>query len=305
MASAREMRLRIRSVKNIAQVTRALEAVSASKVRKAQQAVMSTRAYAGKAYDILQDLANQPGSLSMLHPLLTARSQVKAIDIILITSDRGLAGAYNANIVREAMLFAREQGASATVRFVTVGRKGRDLTFRRRQQIVAEFSNWPAAPTTLDIAPIARTVMDDFLGGTVDEVYLAYTDFVNTLKQAPTIKKLLPFSAATASRGGLEDQLDGHVAPAKVPFIYEPNQTELLNAILPRFTQLQILQAVLESQASEHSARMVAMRNATDSAEDLIGSLQLDLNKARQLAVTSDLLDIAGGAEALTKTTQR
>ena len=303
MPTAREMRLRIRSVKNIAQVTRALEAVSASKVRKAQQAVMATRAYAGKAYDILQDLAGQPGSPAQLHPLLTARPEVKAIDLVLITGDRGLCGAYNSNIVRTAMMFARAQ--TAPVRYVTVGRKGRDLVFRRRGQIVAEFTNLPAAPGALDIAPIARTAIDDFLNGTADEVYLAYTDFVNTLKQEPTVKKLLPFTAATLSRGGLSDRLDGHVTPKSMPFIYEPNAAELLNVIVPRFAQLQILQAVLESLASEHSAHMVAMRNATDNAEDLIGNLTLDYNKARQLAITSDLLDIVGGAEALAKSIQK
>ena len=136
-------------------------------------------------------------------------------------------------------------------------------------------------------------------------MYLAYTDFVNTLKQDPTVKKLLPFTAATASRGGLSDRLDGHVTPKSLPFIYEPGAAELLNAVVPRFAQLQVLQAVLESLASEHSARMVSMRNATDNAEELIGNLTLDYNKALQLAITSDLLDIVGGAEALAKAAQR
>ncbi len=151
------------------------------------------------------------------------------------------------------------------------------------------------------MAAIARTVIDDFLNGTVDEVFLAYTDFVNVARQVPTIKRLLPISVATASRGGLSDSLDGHTTPPAVPYIYEPSVGEVLNTIVPRFTQLQILQAVLESLASEHSARMVAMRNATDNAGDLIDTLQLDYNKARQLSITSDLLDIAGGAEALAK----
>lgn len=294
MASAREMRLRIRSVKNISQVTRALEAVSASKVRKAQQAVLSTRAYSHKAQEILADLGNQPGSVSMLHPLLTARPTVKAIDLILITGDRGLAGAYNSNVVREAYLFSREQ--TVPVRWITVGRKGRDLIFRRRGNIVAEFSGLPATPSSLDIAPVARTVIDDFLTGTVDEVYVAYTDFVNTLKLVPTVKKLLPFSATMH-----EDHVQSNVSTTRVPFIYEPDANELLNVIVPRFAQLQVLQAVLESLASEHSARMVAMRNATDNAEELVSNLTLDYNKARQLAITSDLLDIVGGAEALAK----
>lgn len=289
MASAREMRLRIRSVKNIAQVTRALEAVSASKVRKAQQAVLATRAYSSKAQEILADLANQPGSPALLHPLLNSRPTVKAIDLILITGDRGLAGAYNSNIVREAYAFSKDQ--TVPVRWVTVGRKGRDLIFRRRGNIVAEFGNLPATPSSLDIAPVARTVIDDFLNGAVDEVYVAYTDFVNTLKLVPTVKKLLPFSKV---------EMGSHEG-TKVPFIYEPSAGELLNTIVPRFAQLLILQSVLESVASEHSARMVAMRNATDNAQDLIGNLTLDYNKARQLAITSDLLDIVGGAEALAK----
>jgi F-type H+-transporting ATPase subunit gamma len=295
MASAREMRLRIRSIKNIGQVTRALEAVSASKVRKAQQAVLATRAYSHKAQEILADLGNQPGSIAQLHPLLTARPTVKAIDLILVTGDRGLAGAYNSNIVREAYLFARQQ--SVPVRWITVGRKGRDLIYRRRGNIVSEFSGLPAAPGSLDIAPIARTVIDDFLTGTIDEVYVAYTNFVNTLKLVPTVRKLLPFSATMHEEHTQTSSSSG----ARLPFIYEPDATELLNVIVPRFAQLQVLQSVLESVASEHSARMVAMRNATDNAEELVGSLTLDYNKARQLAITSDLLDIVGGAEALAK----
>jgi F-type H+-transporting ATPase subunit gamma len=287
MASAREMRLRIRSVKNIKQVTRALEAVSASKVRRAQQAVLATRAYSSKAQEILADLTNQPGSPALLHPLLNSRPTVKAIDLILITGDRGLAGAYNSNIVRESFAFSKEQ--TVPVRWITVGRKGRDLIFRRRGNIVAEFGNLPAAPSSLDIAPVARTVIDDFLSGTVDEVYVAYTNFVNTLKLVPTVMKLLPFSQA---------EMGGHAGSA-IPFIYEPTAGELLNVIVPRFAQLLVLQALLESVASEHSARMVAMRNATDNAEELINNLTLDYNKARQLSITSDLLDIVGGANAL------
>lgn len=287
MASAREMRLRIRSVKNIKQVTRALEAVSASKVRKAQQAVLATRAYSSKAQQILSDLTNQPGSPALLHPLLNSHPSVKAIDIILITGDRGLAGAYNSNIVREAYGFARQQ--SVPVRWITVGRKGRELIYRRRGNIVAEFSGLPASPSSLDIAPVARTVVDDFLSGTVDEVYVAYTNFINTLKLEPTVMKLLPFSQADI----------GSHQGSGIPFIYEPAAGELLNVIVPRFAQLLVLQSVLESVASEHSARMVAMRNATDNAEELIGTLTLEYNKARQLAITSDLLDIVGGANAL------
>ena len=305
MASAREMRLRIRSVKNISQVTRALQAVSAAKVRKAQQAVMATRAYAGKAYDILVGLSQQPGNLANLHPLLTTREPVKAIDVILVSGDRGLAGAYNSNVVREGLIFAKTQ--TVPIRWVTVGRKGRDMLFRRRQQIVAEFSGLSAAPTAVDIAPIARTVIDDFLNGAVDQVFVVYTNFISTARQEPTVKQLLPLNVATLSRGGMASGKNEAASGSAnlLPYIYEPSAEELLNAILPRFTQLQVLQTILESLASEHSARMVAMQNATDNAQELVAGLQLDYNKARQLAITSDLLDIAGGAEALAKSLQK
>jgi len=305
MASAREMRLRIRSVKNISQVTRALQAVSAAKVRKAQQAVMATRAYAGKAYDILVGLSQQPGNLANLHPLLTTRDQVKAIDVILVSGDRGLAGAYNSNVVRQGLDFAKTQ--TLPLRWVTVGRKGRDMLFRRRQQIVSEFSGLSAAPTAVEIAPIARTVIDDFLNGTADQVFVIYTDFISTARQEPTVKQLLPLSVAALSRAGLASGKNGapNGSTNLLPYIYEPSAGELLNAVLPRFTQLQVLQTILESLASEHSARMVAMQNATDNAQELVATLQLDYNKARQLAITSDLLDIAGGAEALAKSLQK
>jgi F-type H+-transporting ATPase subunit gamma len=306
MASAREMRLRIRSVKNISQVTRALQAVSAAKVRKAQQAVTATRAYAGKAYDILVGLSQQPGNLANLHPLLTTREQIKTIDVILVSGDRGLAGAYNSNVVREGLDFAKTQ--TAPIRWVTVGRKGRDMLFRRRQQIVAEFSGLSAAPTAVEIAPIARTVIDDFLNGTADQVFVVYTDFISTARQEPTVKQLLPLSVATLSRSGMATDGKNESSGGAInllPYIFEPSAGELLNAVLPRFTQLQVLQTILESLASEHSARMVAMQNATDNAQELVATLQLDYNKARQLAITSDLLDIAGGAEALAKSLQK
>lgn len=298
MASTREIRRRIRSVRNIAQVTRALEAVSASRVRRAQQAVLATRPYASKAWEVLQRLSRQPVKGASLHPLLDVRADIKAIDVVLITSDRGLAGPFISNMVRAAMQFAAEQ--TTPLRWITVGRKGRDLMYRRRQNIVAEFHDLPATPGVLDISPIARSAIDDFLSGACDEVVLAYTDFVNTLIQRPVFKRLLPLLPGELAAHAAAE----HVGPSQpsgptMEVLYEPSAEAILNVVLPRFTQLQVYQAVLESLASEHSARMVAMRNATDNAEELVGTLQLTYNKARQLAITSDLLDIAGGAEAL------
>lgn len=300
MPSLRDMRLQIRSVKNISQVTRALEAVSASKVRKAQQAVLATRQYAAKALQILQHLSEQPGNMASLHPLLQTRREVRNVTIVVYTSDRGLCGAYNTNVLRLALNFARDQ--SVPVRFVAVGRKGRDLLVRRRQNVVAEFIGLPNTPSFKDIAPIGRLLIDDFLSGRTDRVVLAYTDFISMIWQEPRIGQVLPLQPESeyAREAAGEARVRGPLAA----YIYEPSQEQLLDIIIPRFTQLQVYQALLESQASEHAARMTAMRNATDNAKDLIASLQLQYNKARQLAITSDMLDIAGGAEALAKAEQ-
>jgi len=280
----------MRGVRNISQVTRALEAVSASRVRKAQQAVMATRAYAGKALQVLRHLGTQPGSAASLHPLLQARDNIKSITVVLITSDRGLCGAYNTNMLRAALDFVRHQ--TVPVRFVAVGKKGRDLLLRRRQTLVAEFINLPSNPAFADVSAIGQLAVEEYLTGRADQVYLGYTEFINTLRQEPRIRLLLPLKTETTeSRGG----------PAAA-YIYEPSQEGLLDVIVPRFTALQVYQAILEAAASEHSARMVAMRNASDSAKELLGTLQLGYNKARQLAITNDLLDIVGGVEALGKT---
>jgi F-type H+-transporting ATPase subunit gamma len=294
------MRLQIRSVKNISQVTRALEAVSASKVRRAQQAVLATRQYAAKALQILQHLSEQPGNIASLHPLLQPRREIRNITIVLYTSDRGLCGAYNTNALRSALNFARAQ--TVPVRFVAVGRKGRDLLVRRRQNVVAEFTGLPDKPSFNDIAPIGRLLVDDFLSGRTDRVVLAYTDFINMIRQEPRIGQVLPLQPESedARQAAGEVRVRGPLAA----YIYEPSQEQLLDIIIPRFTQLQVYQALLEAQASEHAARMTAMRNATDNAKDLIANLQLQYNKARQLAITSDMLDIAGGAEALAKAEQ-
>ena len=293
MPNAREVRLRIRSVKNIAQVTRALQAVSASKVRKAQQAVMNTRPYATKAWQVLTHIAGQPGREN-LHSLLTRRQQIRNVLVVLVTGDRGLAGAYNTNIVRFTL---QEFGQfPVPVHYITVGRKGRDLMLRRRQNVVAEFSNLPAAPTFADVSAIGRIAVDEFLLGNADEVYLVYTDFITMSRQVPTKKKLLPLEFRdTEERVSAFEKAEHGPAAA---YIYEPGQVEILDQILPRFTALQVFQAIMESSASEHAARMLAMKNATESATSLAGALTLEYNKARQQTITNEMLDIAGGAEA-------
>ena len=292
MASAREMRLRIKSVKNISQVTRALEAVSAAKVRKAIQAVSATRSYATKAWQVLKHVAGQPGRDS-LHPLLVERKTVKNSLAVVITGDRGLAGAYNSNVIR--FTASRFDHNPAPVKYIAVGRKGRDLLIRRGKIVIADFSNLPATPAFADVSAIGRFAVDEFKKGEVDEIYLVYTAFINMARQAVTVKKLLPLELG--GEGRVKDF--EHRSSPTAAYEYEPDMHVILDEIIPRFTALQVYQAVLESQASEHAARMIAMRNATDNANELVGALQLAYNKVRQQAITNDILDIVGGAEAL------
>jgi F-type H+-transporting ATPase subunit gamma len=306
MATAREVKRRMRSVKNIMQVTRALEATSASKVRRATQAVMASRAYTDKAYQILVNLAStaQPGTA--LHPMLDAKKEPAGnVTIILVTADRGLAGAYNSNILRVARQFAHKLGVK--VRWVAVGKKGRDLLLRSREEVIGEFTGMPARPTYRDIRPIVQLVTEDYLNNVTGEVYVAYTDFINTLVQSPRLLRLLPLSPTAAAQGMVDTEFLKQMPvggdASKQQYEYEPDPAAILDEIVPKFVQMIVLQSVLESQASEHSARMVAMRNASDAAKDLIGTLQLQYNKARQTGITNEILDIVGGANAIQQAT--
>ncbi len=300
MASVREIKRRIKSVKNISQVTRAMQMVAASKMRKAQEQALASRPYAAKAWEILLHLSSQRGNVEQLHPLLKQRQEVKNVAIIMVTSDKGLAGAYNGNLIRAVTRFMRDnQRENAAI--VAVGRKGRDFMLRYGRNVVAEFTDLPARPTSLDVVPMARIAIDGFLSGEYDEVHLAYTDFVNTLSQIPTVRLLLPIQPGSSDGMVMREYMSHESSMAKVDYIYEPSAETLLDTLLPHFTELQIYQALLEAMASEHSARMVAMRSATENAKELIGDLTLTYNKARQEAITSEMLDIAGGAEALAK----
>lgn len=298
MATLREVKNRIRSVKNIAQITRALEAVSASRVRRAQARVLASRAFAEKAWEILVNIQAASKSLP-LHPLLTSREEVKRVMVVVITSDRGLAGAYNTNILRVAQRFATRLGKP--VDYVTVGRKGRDSLARSGANIVASFSDLPAEPKIADISPIARIAQDAYLDGDVDEVLIAYTDFINMLAQRPAVLGWLPLTTDTIAQQVAAEYVKdvAAVSGGLQNYDYEPNAEAVVDEIVPRFTELQLYQALLEAQASEHAARMAAMKNATDNATQLTADLTLQYNKARQAAITAEILDIVGGANAL------
>jgi F-type H+-transporting ATPase subunit gamma len=299
LPSTREIRRRIRSVKNISQVTRAMQMVAASKMRRAQEQVVATRPYTEKAWKVLSNLAAQRGVDEAVHPLLQLREEVKTIGIVLVTADKGLCGSYNHNMIQATLHFIAE--LPYPVELVTVGKRGRDAMWRMRQTIVAEFADLPPTPRLLDVTPIARTVMDGFIAGRYDVVYLAHTDFINTLIQRPAIWQLLPIRTLEIGVTPISQYRGQRPPAATVEYIYEPDPRTILDTVLPRFTELQVYQAVLEALASEHSARMVAMRNATENAMDLLDDLTLTYNRARQESITKEMLDIAGGAEALAK----
>jgi len=293
MATAREMRLRIRSIRNIIQVTKASETVSASKVRRAVNAVTATQPYAEKAWKVILHLVRQPGHAA-LHPLLRNREVKDDTLVIFISGDRGLAGAYYVNALRETLNYFKNW--QSPVKYVAIGSKGRDLLMRRAKKVIAEFSGLPPAPSFIDVSAIGKLVIDDYLGESYDEVYLAYTEYVSMVKQQFVVRKLLPFEIKTHPDQG--DRYNVTHATQSV-FTFEPGEEEVLQQVVARFTSLQIYQAILSSLASEHAARMIAMRNATDNARELMGLLELDYNKVRQQVITNEMLDIVGGAEAL------
>ncbi len=287
MASTREIRRRIKSVSNIEQVTRAMEAVAASRMRRAQQMVLASRPFAEKAFDVLHYIARLPVIEDELDALLHPR-EVKRGCVVLVTGDRGLAGGFNSNVIRrgaQEVAQFREEGAEVVA--VTIGRKGRDWFNRYDPILHAEFQGLPDAPSRTDLTPITRLLIDDFLAGKFDRVKLVYTDFVNTLVQNPVTTDLLPVTPAEPS------------VPMAPDYVFEPDPQTVLHRAIFDFTEIQIVQAVYESLASEYSARMVAMRNATDAANDLLEDLTLRFNKARQEGITSELMDIVGGKTAL------
>jgi len=303
MASTRELRRRIRSVKNISQVTRAMQMVAASKMRRSQDRVLATRAYTERAWRILTHLASQREETEELHPLLRRPEQVRSIGLIVITGDRGLCGGYNNNILRVAMdSLAPADGRKTTqvpVKLITVGRRGSDYMARLGRDIVAHFPAMPDQPRLADAIALAGVAMDGFCEGEFDLVLLAYTDFVNTLVQKPVVRRLLPVLIGETGEEAMCEYIP-EPQPLEVPkYIYEPDPRSILDTVVPRFIELRLYQAVLESVASEHSARMVAMQNATDNAVDLIDELTLTYNQVRQQDITREMLDIAGGAEAL------
>jgi F-type H+-transporting ATPase subunit gamma len=285
MPSQREIRRRIGSARNIKQITRAMQFVAASKLRRAQDATLSSRPYREKLDEVLADLAAVLDGEE--HPLLGGRDLGQQHNrlIVIMTSDRGLAGALNTNTVRFAAREITEHPGDLKV--VPVGRKGRDAMRRARVPIAAYFEGFGERPTFADILPVARLVADDFVAGTYDRVDVIYPRFVSTLVQRPVIEQLLPIVPSEDVEG-----IPGH------QFIFEPDPKAFLQAVLPRYVATRLYAAVLETTASFFSSQMVAMKNATENAEELIEDLTLSYNKVRQANITREMVEIASGAQA-------
>lgn len=284
MVSPRLLRRRIRSVQNVAKITRAMEMIATARMRRAQEQALSGRPYSEKINQVIADLAAAVSTNGAFHPLLEKRP-TKKIAIVHITTDRGLCGGLNTNMNRLTANFVLEKKTPVTI--IAVGRKGRDFMHRNHLDIRAEFTNLGDRPSLLDTLPISHIIIDDYTTGHVDQVYLAYPRFVTTMVQNPTIELLLPIEPAILHKTQTAE------------YIYEPDPSFVLNELLPRFIEMTVYHAILEAIASEQSARMVAMRNATDNANQVIQELTLILNKARQEMITKELLDLTGGAEAL------
>ena len=274
-------------MQSTAKITRAMELVAASKMRRAQLNALAGRPYAEKMRWVLADLAETLPLMDpeTVHPLLHQREETKAVEVILVTPNRGLSGGLPTMLNRRAAQFIMEVGVP--VRVIAVGKKGRDFVRRTGQELVAEFLTMGDYPGYEEVRPIAHIAIQDFIEGKADEVYILYAEFVNTVVQRPELFKLLPVEAPTESE------------TIAIDYIYEPTREGVLAELLPRYIERQVYGAILEAMASEQSARMVAMRNATDNANELIKDLTLVYNKARQESITSELLDITGGVEAL------
>jgi F-type H+-transporting ATPase subunit gamma len=292
MPSLKEIRGRIGSVRNIAQITRAMEMMSASRMKRAQDAILAARPYADELRDALSRVTAVIDQ--EVDPLL-ARRPVGRIGLIVMTTDRGLAGALDSNTVRTALRHIAGLGSSdaagAEVEAITIGRKGRDQLRRAGVPIAAHFGRFGDRPTFGDVTPVARLVTNDFLSGTYDEISVVYPGFISTLAQEPAITRLLPVPRP--------EELTGEAAERNADYLFEPSPQAVLGRLLPHYVAVDLYRAVLEANASEQSARMIAMRNATDNANELIGDLTLVYNKTRQATITREMIEIASGAEAL------
>jgi len=289
MANTRDIRRRIKSIRNTAQITKAMQMVAASKMRKAQQHALAGRPYAELMNKVLVSL--QQRTNPQLHPLLEVR-QLKKELILIISSDKGLCGALNTNLFREAANFDQTKTA-----FVVSGKKARQFIARTKRELLADFE-LKDSPSFVESKPLSKFCIEKFLRHEVDKVSVLFTHFINTISQRAVVQTLLPISSFDLPKGASTEEAKQDVDPM-LGYVFEPKAEELLGVVLPYYIQFQVFQMILDARASEHSARMVAMKNATDNAEQFIKDLTLEYNKMRQAGITTELLEIATAQMAL------
>ncbi len=288
MPAYRDIVRRIDSIRNTQKITKAMQVVAATRLRRAQQAVQAARPYAEKMVEVLQTTTER--ATEYRHPFLVRREGKRGV-MVLITTDKGLCGAINVNNIRAGTRFMNENYPQGQ-RYVTVGRKGRDFLLRYRREVIAEVSGVADRPTMAQILPAITVALEEYTKGNTDAVVLCYSKWISTMRQDPTVQTLIP--AEIPKRAGGEAQ-----SGPRADYIYEPDPESVLDGLLPRYVETQIFQAVLENKASEYSAKMIAMQNATNAAGDLIDALTLYANKVRQAGITTELMEIVSGAEAM------
>lgn len=294
MKGTLQIKRQLRSIGNTKKMTKAMELVSATKMRKAIYAALATRPYATFAWDILRYLATRTNDAS-LHPLLQTRP-VKNVGIVVVSTNRGLCGGFNASLaacVRQEMIVVKEKNAK-NVEVFSIGKRCRDILARAGMAISADFVKKDITTSIVDILPLAHTIIKRYTEGTLDRVYLAHTDYISSVKQKSVCKMLLPLTTVSVSNQrseGRQKELSG--------VLFEPSETRVLSYVIPRILEVQLFQAVLESEASEHSARMLAMHNASQSATDMLSDLRLTYNQIRQSGITQEIAEISSGRAAL------
>jgi F-type H+-transporting ATPase subunit gamma len=292
MPSTRDLRRRIKSIRNTSQITKAMQMVAAAKMRKAQQAAMAGRPYASLMNEVLAEVTANAGDFT--HPLTEAR-EVRKRAVIVVSTDKGLCGALNSNLLREAAKFDRE-----TTVYITAGRKASQFVVRTKRHLAAEFT-YKDAPLFSEARAISRFAQDMFIKAEVDAVEILFTNFISTLMQKPETRPLLPVGEITALHAELEESApgSGRLLKGATEFLFEPGAEQVLGSLLPHYLNFQVYQILLEAKASEHSSRMVAMKNATDNAKQLIKDLTLEYNKLRQANITRELLEITTAQMAM------
>jgi len=282
----RDIVRRIDSIRNTQKITKAMQVVAATRLRRAQAAVQATRPYSEKMLEVLQTAGER--ATEYKHPFLVRREGKRAV-MILVTTDKGLCGAINVNSIRAATRYMNEHHTEGQS-YVTVGRKGRDFLLRYRRHVIAEVSGVSDRPTVVEILPAITVALEEYTKGNTDAVLLCYSKWISTMRQEPVVQVLIPAEIPAREAGSTGPRAD---------YIYEPDPESVLDGLLPRYVETQVFQAVLENKASEYSAKMIAMQNATNAAGDLIDALTLYANKVRQAGITTELMEIVSGAEAM------